>query len=185
MDADEDASRLTMANTIARDINEMGASAFVNRQALDNGVVGLIQSNSRDKWIGTANPKHYAMAHYSRHIRAGMSILKFDDPKTLLRGSSSYALDIYPNFVVAYDKATQMMVIVATNLRDALTIIFDLSDLAFVEKPINTWTTEPNTTIGAVYKAVSIDILFGQSARFSAALPAQSIMTVEILGTER
>lgn len=124
------------------------------------------------------------MAHYSRHIRAGMSILKFDDPKTLLRGSSSYALDIYPNFVVAYDKATQMMVIVATNLRDALTIIFDLSDLAFVEKPINTWTTEPNTTIGAVYKAVSIDILFGQSARFSAALPAQSIMTVEILGTE-
>ncbi|KAF1784102.1 Glycoside hydrolase superfamily [Phytophthora cactorum] len=126
MYADEDATGLTMANTIARDIYEMGASAFVYRQALDSGV--------------------------------------------------------YPNFVVAYDKNTQVMVIVVTNLGDAQTITFDLSGLAYVEGPINTWTTEPNTTAGAVYK--TIDILFDQSARFSADLPAQSIMTLEILGTE-
>ncbi|KAG3121058.1 hypothetical protein PI124_g61 [Phytophthora idaei] len=122
------------------------------------------------------------MAHYSRHIRAGMSILKFDDPNILIPGSSSYALDKYPNFVVAYDKNTQVMVIVVTNLGDAQTITFDLSGLAYVEGPINTWTTEPNTTAGAVYK--TIDILFDQSARFSADLPAQSIMTLEILSTE-
>ncbi|KUF91585.1 Endo-beta-1 [Phytophthora nicotianae] len=184
MYADEDASGLTMADAIARDINEMGASAFVYKQALDSGVLGLIQSNPGDNWIGSANPKHYVMAHYSRHIHAGMSILKFDDPNTLLPGSSSYALDKYPNFVVAYDENTQVMVIVATNFGDAQTVTFDLSALEYVDGPINTWTTEPNSTTGAVYKTSSIDILFGQSARFSADLLAQSITTLEILGAE-
>ncbi|KAG3121061.1 hypothetical protein PI124_g62 [Phytophthora idaei] len=40
MYADEDATGLTIANTIARDIYEMRTSAFVYRQALDSGVVG-------------------------------------------------------------------------------------------------------------------------------------------------
>ncbi|KAH7479043.1 hypothetical protein KRP22_010906 [Phytophthora ramorum] len=122
------------------------------------------------------------MVPYSRHIRAGMTILKFDDLNTLIPGSSSYALDKYPNFVVAYGKATQVMVIVATNLGDVETITFDLSALSYVEGPINIWTTELNTTSGAVYKTSSTDIVFGQSARLSAGLPAQSITTFEILG---
>ncbi|KAL4125370.1 hypothetical protein PRIC2_008955 [Phytophthora ramorum] len=122
------------------------------------------------------------MVPYSRHIRAGMAILKFDDLNTLIPGSSSYALDKYPNFVVAYGKATQVMVIVATNLGDVETITFDLSARSCVEGPINIWTTELNTTSGAVYKTSSTDIVFGQSARLSAGLPAQSITTFEILG---
>lgn len=54
MYADEDATGLTLAETIARDINEMGASAFVYRQALDSGAVGLIQSNPGTS--GSAQP---------------------------------------------------------------------------------------------------------------------------------
>ncbi|GMF11656.1 unnamed protein product [Phytophthora lilii] len=75
---DEDATGLTMAEAIARYINEMGVSAFIYRQALDSEVLGLIQSNPGDKWIGTANAKHYVMAHYSRHIRAGPNTLLLD-----------------------------------------------------------------------------------------------------------
>ncbi|KAG6609554.1 RxLR-like protein [Phytophthora cinnamomi] len=184
MYADEDPTGLIMAETIARDINEMGASAFVYRQALDSGVVGLIQSNPGDKWIGTANAKYYVMAHYSRHIHAGMTILKFDDPNTLIPGSSSYALDKYPNFVVAYDKGTKVLVIVASNSGDAQTITFDLSALTSVEGPINIWTTETNSTTGATYKTSSLDIIFGQSASFAVDLPARSIATLEVVGVE-
>ncbi|KAG1703102.1 hypothetical protein DVH05_008014 [Phytophthora capsici] len=182
MYADEDGTGLTMAQTIAKDINEMRASAFVYRQALDSGVVGLIQSNPGDKWIGAANPKHYVMAHYSRHIRAGMTILKFDDPYTLIPGSAEYALDIYPQFVVAYDKNTKVLVIVATNLGDTLSVTFDLEDLAYATGPIRVWTTEPNATAGAVYKTSSLDL--DRSARFTSDLPAQSITTFEIMGTD-
>ncbi|KAL3673622.1 hypothetical protein V7S43_001321 [Phytophthora oleae] len=109
-------------------------------------------------------PETLRDAHYSRHIRAGMTILKFDDPNTLLPGSSEYALDIYPNFVVAYDKTSKVLVIVATNLGEAETITFDLSTLASADGPINTWTTEPNATAGAVYKTSSLD-------NFSAKVP--------------
>lgn len=124
------------------------------------------------------------MAHYSRHIHAGMTILKFDDPNTLIPGSSSYALDKYPNFVVAYDKATKVLVIVASNSGDAQAITFDLSALAYVAGPINIWTTETNSTTRATYKTSSLDIMFGRSARFTADLPAQSITTLEIVGAE-
>ncbi|OWZ23554.1 hypothetical protein PHMEG_0001534 [Phytophthora megakarya] len=93
-------------------------------RGINDMVVRLIQSNPGDKWIGGANPKYYVMAHYSH--------------------------DKYPNFVAAYDKLTQVLVIVALNLGEAQTITFDLSELAYVEGPINTWTTEPNKTEGTV-----------------------------------
>ncbi|KAK1948304.1 Endo-beta-1 [Phytophthora citrophthora] len=40
--------------------------------------------------------------------------------------TAEYDLDIYPNFVVAYDNNTKGLVIVATNLGEAETITFDL-----------------------------------------------------------
>ncbi|KAG7401606.1 hypothetical protein PHYBOEH_000138 [Phytophthora boehmeriae] len=167
--ADEDATGLTLAENIARDINEMRATAFVYRQAFDSGVVGLIQSNPWDNWIGTANAKYYVMAHYSRHIRPGMIILNppLQDPLT----------------VVAYDKAAKVLVLVASNPGEAQTNTINLEDVSYVYGPVNAWTTE--TADGGVrYKTSSYDISFGVSTRFTVDFPAASIMTFEIHGAE-
>ncbi|KAG6957316.1 hypothetical protein JG688_00011026 [Phytophthora aleatoria] len=48
---ESDATGLSLAESIALDINQMGVSAFVYWQALDSGAWGLIQSNPGDNWI--------------------------------------------------------------------------------------------------------------------------------------
>ncbi|KAG6974828.1 hypothetical protein JG688_00002866 [Phytophthora aleatoria] len=91
---DDDASGLTLAQSISQDINEMGVSAFVYDQVLNSGGLGLIQANLWVNWMGEANLKYYVMAHYSRHIRPGMEMIGTDDVNTVAAYDST-------NFVLA------------------------------------------------------------------------------------
>ncbi|KAL4172133.1 hypothetical protein KRP22_007307 [Phytophthora ramorum] len=161
---ESDATGLTMAESIGLDINEMGVSGFVYWQALDSGGWGLIQSNPGDNWLGTPNPKYYVLAQYSRHIRAGMTILATDDPKTVL----------------GYDSAKKLLVVVTVNMGEAQTIKFDLSSFASVAGPVNVWTTETSGT-GALYKA-STSAVSGPT--LNVGFPAGSVLTLEIQGVE-
>ncbi|POM78247.1 Hypothetical protein PHPALM_4244 [Phytophthora palmivora] len=102
------------------------------------------------------------MAQYSRHIRAGMTILATDDAKTVL----------------GYDSAKKLLVVVTVNMGDAQTVTFDLASFNAVAGPINAWTTETSGK-GALYKASTIKIA---DKSFSAAFPAGSVMTFEIEG---
>ncbi|POM57903.1 Hypothetical protein PHPALM_37530 [Phytophthora palmivora] len=134
---ESDATGLSLAESIALDINQMGVSAFVYWQALDSGAWGLIQSNPGDNWIGTPNPKYYVMLQYSRHIRPGMTILSTDDSNT----------------VMAFDTSSKLLVLVTVNSGDsASTVTFDLSSFTTVAGPITAWTTETSGT-GALYKS--------------------------------
>ncbi|KAL4169943.1 hypothetical protein KRP22_010854 [Phytophthora ramorum] len=160
---EDDATGLSLAESIALDINEMGVSAFVYWQALDSGAWGLVQSNPGDSWIGTPNPKYYVLTQYSRHIRPGMAILSTDDTNT----------------VVAFDAASKLLVVVTVNSGDsASAVTFDLSSFTTVGGPITAWTTETSGT-GALHESSKV-VLSGTS--FSASIPAASVMTFEVQG---
>ncbi|CEG38064.1 RxLR-like protein [Plasmopara halstedii] len=158
--AENDGSGLTMAESIALDINEMGAKGIVYWQALDSGGWGLIASNPGDDWMGEANPKYYVMAQYTRHIRPGMQILASDDVKT----------------VVAFDADKKCLVLVTVNVGDAQSITFDLASFGAVTGPVMEWTTETSGT-GALYVESTCPIV-GKS--FTANLPAKSVRTFEV-----
>ncbi|KAG7400272.1 hypothetical protein PHYBOEH_006409 [Phytophthora boehmeriae] len=162
---EKDATGLSMAESIALDINEMGVTAFVYWQALDGGGWGLLQSVIGDKAISGPNLKYYVMAQYSRHIRPGMAILSTDDAKT----------------VMAYDATKKVLVLVTVNTGDAQKVTFDLASFKTVAGPISAWTTEANTTDGALYKPSTIKV---SGTSFDAALPTGSVMTFEIQGVE-
>ncbi|KAF4325009.1 hypothetical protein BBO99_00000594 [Phytophthora kernoviae] len=162
---EKDATGLSMAESIALDINEMGVSAFVYWQALDGGGWGLLQSVIGDKAISAPNLKYYVMAQYSRHIRPGMAILSSDDAKS----------------VMAYDATAKLLVLVTVNTGVAQKVTFDLASFKAVKGPISAWTTEANSTDGALYKSSTIK---ASGTSFDAAFPASSVMTFEIQGVE-
>ncbi|GMF46435.1 unnamed protein product [Phytophthora fragariaefolia] len=158
---EKDATGLSMAESIALDINRMGVSAFVYWQALDGGGWGLIQSSPADKTISAPNTKYYVLAQYSRHVRPGMSILSTDDV----------------NSVMAYDVASKLLVIVTVNTGDTPSkVTFDLADFKSVAGPISVWTTETSGT-GALYKTSKTE---HSGASFTASIPAASVMTFEV-----
>ncbi|KAE9034558.1 Endo-beta-1,6-galactanase [Phytophthora rubi] len=160
---EKDATGLSMAESIALDINQMGVSAFVYWQVLDGGGWGLIQSSPADNTIGVPNTKYYALAQYSRHIRPGMTILSTDDVKT----------------VMAYDTSSQLLVVVTVNTANtASKVTFDLASFKAVAGPITAWTTEMSGT-GALYKSSKAEL---SGSSFSASIPAASVTTFEVQG---
>ncbi|EGZ28200.1 hypothetical protein PHYSODRAFT_343752 [Phytophthora sojae] len=160
---EKDATGLSMAESIALDINQMGVSAFVYWQVLDGGGWGLIQSSPADNTISTPNTKYYVLAQYSRHIRPGMTILSTDDVKT----------------VMAYDAASKLLVVVTVNTANAPSkVTFDLASFKTAAGPITACSTETSGT-GALYKPSKVEI---SGSSFSASIPAALVMTFEIQG---
>ncbi|KAG6609225.1 RxLR-like protein [Phytophthora cinnamomi] len=161
---ENDATGLSLAESIALDINQMGVSGFVYWQALDSGAWGLVQSNPGDNWIGTPNPKYYVLAQYSRHIRPGMTILSTDDTT---------------NTVMALEATSKLLVLATVNTGDsASTVTYDLSSFKTVAGPITAWTTETSGT-GALHESSKVDL---SGTSFSASIPAASVMTFEVQG---
>ncbi|KAG3068762.1 Endo-beta-1,6-galactanase [Phytophthora cactorum] len=160
---EKDGTGLSMAESIALDINQMGVSAFVYWQVLDGGGWGLIQSSLADKTISAPNTKYYALAQYSRHIRPGMAILSTDDVNT----------------VMAYDAKSKLLILATVNTGDAASkVTYDLASFKSVAGPVSAWTTETSGT-GALYKSLKVELT---STTFSASIPAASVMTFEIEG---
>ncbi|OWZ19749.1 hypothetical protein PHMEG_0005952 [Phytophthora megakarya] len=165
---DDDATGLTLAQSISLDINEMGVSAFIYDQVLNTGVLGLIQSNPWDNWMGEANPKYYVMAHYSRHVRPGMEIHASDDP----------------NVVVAFDSEKYVLVIIRVNSGAAETKKVNIEEYnpkmgrAIDNWPsrIDTWTTKMNGT-DSFYVESGVQ---KPSLEFNIDFPAASITSMEV-----
>ncbi|ETN02947.1 hypothetical protein PPTG_16010 [Phytophthora nicotianae INRA-310] len=160
---EKDATGLSLAQAVANNINEMGVSAFVYWQPFDGGGWGLINSAPGNMTIDTANPKYYALAQYSRHIRPGMTILSTDDLNT----------------VMAYDTKSKLLVLTTVNAGDAVSkVTYDLASFKAVAGPASAWTTETSGK-GALYKSSTVKL---SSSTFSASIPAASVMTFEIEG---
>ncbi|KAE8910507.1 Endo-beta-1,6-galactanase [Phytophthora fragariae] len=160
---EKDATGLSLAEAVAININEMGVSAFVYWQPFDGGGWGLINSAPGNMTIGSPNPKYYALAQYSRHIRPGMAILSTDDKNT----------------VMAYDAKTKLLVVATVNSGAAASkVTYDLASFSKVVGPVSAWTTETSGT-GALYKMSKVEL---SGTTFSASIPAASVMTFEIQG---
>ncbi|EEY65831.1 uncharacterized protein PITG_03357 [Phytophthora infestans T30-4] len=160
---EKDATGLSLAQGVANNINEMGVSAFVYWQPFDGGGWGLINSAPGNMTIDTPNPKYYALAQYSRHIRPGMTILSTDDLNT----------------VMAYDAKTKLLVLATVNAGNAVSkVTYDLASFKSVGGPASAWTTETSGK-GALYKTSKVEL---SRSTFSASIPAASVTTFEIEG---
>lgn len=163
---ESDGSGLNMAQSIALDINEMRASAFVYWQALDGGGWGLLQAAVPAGSVIGPNTKFFVLAQFSRHIRPRMRIIATNDPR---------------NTVVAFDAVRAVLVIVAINAeRSSRQVSFDLRDFSAVGRFATSWVTETSGK-GRLYQ-LSEKVVVEETMLRATLLP-ESVHTFEIRAT--
>lgn len=158
---ENDASGLSLANNLTLDLRRLHPTAWCYWQPLDGGGWGLIDADLKSRHIGSANPKYFVIAQYSRHIRPGMMLIGSGDDRT----------------VAAYDAATHKLVLVTVSRAAPQRFRYDLSRFQTVAGPITRWATNTGPT-GENY-AVHHDLhLNGRT--FSADFAANTVQTFEI-----
>jgi galactan endo-1,6-beta-galactosidase len=155
-----DASGMQLAGNLNLDFRWLHQTAWCYWQPLDSGGWGLIQSNPGSNWIGTANPKYYVMAQYSRHIRQGMTIIDGGEGNT----------------IAAYDATNHKLIMVTINYGTAQWINYDLSKFTTVSGPITRWNT--NTGSGEKYVSHNDTSLSGK--KFWSWFTANTVQTFEV-----
>ncbi|HWI56291.1 MAG TPA: hypothetical protein VNZ22_03640, partial [Bacillota bacterium] len=158
---EDDGSGVQLASNLNLDFRWLHPTGWCYWQVFDSGGWGLIQSNPGDKWIGTANPKYYVLAHYTRHIRPGMKILDGGEGNT----------------IAAYDAAAHKLVLVTMNYGTAQWISYDLSRFYNVAGPIRRWMTAAASS-GVKYAQYSDTVLSGRS--FRSYFATNTIQTFEV-----
>jgi galactan endo-1,6-beta-galactosidase len=159
---DTDASGENMAWCINLDFRWMRLTGWCYWQPFDLGDWGLIQSNLGDRWIGQPHRKYYVFAHYTRHIRQGMTILDGSQDDT----------------VVAYDKSARKLVLVTMNYNVTNNITYNLTNFFNAAGPVRRWTTELANT--NVTYAQFDDIVISSNRTFQAGFAADTIQSFEI-----
>ncbi|KAL1892295.1 hypothetical protein Cpir12675_004581 [Ceratocystis pirilliformis] len=163
---ENDATGSRMVNSIMLDLRLMHPNGWVYWQVLDGGGWGLIDADNEAKTIKGATTKYYALAHFSRHIRPGMTLLE--------TGSDSV--------VAAYDASTKKLAIVAANFGETDTFSFDISSFKNVPAAgtvVPAWETILADT-GARYASNTKNTISG--TQFGASLEKNSVQTFEIEG---
>ena len=158
---DSEASGMPLASNLNLDFHWLHPTAWSIWQPLDSGGWGLVQSELATNSIGTANPKYFVVAQYSRHIRPGMTILDTSDA----------------NSVSAYDPVNHKIVIVTANYATAQWATFSFADFYSVpDGPVSHWRTVTNT--GEDYHFLNDLSVSNGTVRLWC--PADSVQTVEI-----
>jgi galactan endo-1,6-beta-galactosidase len=159
--ADTDNTGETLAWCINLDFRWMRLTGWCYWQPFDTGDWGLIQSNTGDRWIGQPLRKYYVLAHYSRHLRQGMTILDGHHDDT----------------VVAYDKAARKLAIVTMNYNSPQTVTYNLTNFFHVGGPVRRWMTVlADTNISYV----QFDDVVLSNQTFQAQFAADAIQSFEI-----
>lgn len=152
---------IEMARALALDFQKLRPTAWCYWQPLDGGGWGFLDSDVPKAQIRRANPKHFVMAQYSRHIRPGMTILATGDAGT----------------VAAFDPKGHRLVLVLTNVVDSeRTATVDLSSFSKVGGSAMRWMTEPKGS--ARYRKEGDLGIDGK--RLAVKLPPNTIQTFEI-----
>jgi galactan endo-1,6-beta-galactosidase len=127
---DGDASGMQMAHCLNLDMFWLKPDSFAYWQPFDVSGWGLIDTTlsnqDRSANLNAVNHKYYVFAHYSRHIRPGMQILKTG----------------HKDVVGAYDPNNRQLVVVLTNNDDDRTcrLVVDLRGFNFErEGPHQRW----------------------------------------------
>jgi galactan endo-1,6-beta-galactosidase len=155
-----DGTGISLASNLNLDFRWLHPTAWCYWQPFDSGGWGLIQSNPGDNWIGSANPKYFVLAQYTRHIRPGMTILDGGEGNT----------------IAAYDAAARKLVLVTMNYGTAQNITYNLAGFYKVAGPIWRWMTATGT--GVKYAPSSNPSL--NSQQFTVAFATNTIQTFEV-----
>lgn len=127
---DGEASGLEMARNLHRDLARLKPTSWSYWQAVDGGGWGLVAADLRRpgrRW--QVNPKWYVLAHYTRGIPPGASILQSD----------------LEELIAAHDPREDRLTLVLLNDGDQdREIRVRLEGFAFSEAESHRWTTEPN-----------------------------------------
>eukprot|EP00927_Polykrikos_kofoidii_P053994 TRINITY_DN4849_c0_g2_i1.p1 TRINITY_DN4849_c0_g2~~TRINITY_DN4849_c0_g2_i1.p1 ORF type:complete len:512 (-),score=91.38 TRINITY_DN4849_c0_g2_i1:223-1758(-) len=154
---------LQMAANIHRDFHWLKPSAWVYWQAVDEtDGWGFFQANLHTKKnyeVNKVNGKYWVMAHYTRHIQPGMTILESSDENT----------------IVAYDAQSARLVLVAVNYRAPQTLTIDFSGLKQAKGPVRRWRTETHGK--EKYQPSTYELTDGV---FKAHLETKTVHTFEI-----
>lgn len=157
---ESDASGVTLARNLILDFRYLRMTAWAYWQALDWLGWGLIDANLETEWIGQPERKYYVLAHFTRHIRPGMTIIDGSQVTT----------------VAAYDEVSHKLVLVTMNDDVAQTIPYDLSMFVRADGPVRRWVTKPDSSVS--YEQGDDIPVSGKS--FQAYFPATTIQTFEI-----
>mmetsp|Transcript_25907 Transcript_25907/g.54717 ORF Transcript_25907/g.54717 Transcript_25907/m.54717 type:complete len:508 (+) Transcript_25907:49-1572(+) len=160
---DSDATGMSMASNLNLDFRWLHNTAWVYWQVLDAGGWGLIDSDlTSGGWIGGATVKYFVLAHYSRHIRPGM---------TILDGGES-------NTVAAYDSSARRLVIVSANYNKEQWITYDLSKFRVVGGAVRRWCT--NTQGGDRYVEYRDTEIAAGGSSFTSRFAPFTLQTFEV-----
>jgi galactan endo-1,6-beta-galactosidase len=157
---ENDGTGLSLASNMNLTFSTVHPTVWCYWQPFDGGGWGLIQSDVGNYNITTPNPKYYVLAQYTRHIRAGMTILD----------------SLIPNTVAAYNATSHALILVTYNHGAAQTMSFCLTNVPYAAGPVTRWITVPGTSTNYVqYNDLSITNNF-----FQVTFPANSIQTFQI-----
>lgn len=156
-----DGTGISLARNLNLDFQSLHMTAWCYWQPFDSGGWGLVQSNPGDNWIGTANPKYYVAAHYSRHIRPGMLFLSSGDGNT----------------VAAHSRGGRKLVLVTANYTNAQSVTYSLTNLPYAAGPVRRWATLMGGT-GDKY-VLNNDVVVSNQT-FTCSFPTNTIQTLEI-----
>jgi len=177
---DGDPTGLSLAANLNLDFKWLHNTAWVYWQVLDGNGWGLLSADEDDDaaaqggpTVGAANSKFFVLAHYTRHIRPGMTVMSTSGDDT----------------VAAYDSASQTVAVVSVVFDKARWVTIDLSGFskegggALEGLPVSRWVT--NTGVGSVggdqYKAYN-DVAVGADGSISVYFEANTLMTFEVTG---
>ena len=155
-----DGSGVSLASNLNLDFRWLHPTGWCYWQPLDSGGWGLIQSNPGDNWIGSANPKYFVLAQYTRHIRPGMTIIDGGEANT----------------VAAYDAAARKLVLVTMNYGTAQNITYNLGNFYRAAGPVRRWVTSAGNNI--FYAASGSPSL--NNNQFTVAFATNTIQTFEV-----
>ncbi|HTI98052.1 MAG TPA: glycoside hydrolase [Dongiaceae bacterium] len=158
---DPDVAGAKLAANLNLDFHWLHPTAWCYWQPLDAAPNwSLLTADFTTGALGTANPKYYVLAQYTRHIRPGMTIIASGDSHS----------------VAAYDAAGHKLVLVTCNAGAAQTLTCKLTQCSVAAGPVHCWTTA--TGPGPKYEP-GPDLIVTRRT-FSAAVPAGSVTTFEI-----
>ncbi|KAJ3395305.1 hypothetical protein HDU84_000072 [Entophlyctis sp. JEL0112] len=168
--SESDATGVSLASNIILDFKWLSPRAWIYWQGIDaTAGWGLLMASLSDTTSNSfvLNMKHYVFAHFTRHIRQGMTIM-----------SSSHS-----NSIAAYDQANKKLVVVAMNYGTAQYYNVDLTGFASVNGPIVRWETNCNGG-GNLYKQFSDTVVNNDLSypRFWSYMNVNTIMSFEVSG---
>jgi len=162
---DGDETGISLFTNMLLDFVWLHPTAWVYWQAVDISGWGLIVGDNNKGTLGTASPKFFVLAQFTRHVRPGMRILSAPDSNTM----------------AAYDEKAKKVVIVAANWDSAQSITFDLSQFG---QPGIDGSVVPrwSTVIRGADAYTNYEDTTLKGGRFTAKFESQHVQTFEVEG---